>query len=367
MGYFGKKLEQLKAHARHRSLLLPRGIDVSSNDYLGLREHPSLRSAALEAIETGIGLGSGGSRLLRGNHLEHEALEAFAAEHYGSEKALYMANGFQANYALFTTLLDRHSTIIYDELLHASALDGIHASHAKRMKVRHNDLQQFEEALKRASGRKWVAVESVYSMDGDLAPLIELQQLCAQHDAMLIVDEAHGTGVCGNHGKGLSASLPQHNVIAMHTCGKALGGAGGLICASTEIIDYMINAARPFIYSTSPPPLQAYLTHKAIALTASEIGEQQRIKLRNICGIVQQNIGGTGTHISPIIIGNDDQAVSIAQQCQDEGFDIRAIRPPTVPEATARLRLSLNANLKAEELEQLFQLLQHLIPERIAA
>ena len=374
---FHDRLKQLKDKNRYRSLVLSGGIDLSSNDYLGLQEHPAIRSAAREAIDNGMVLGSGGSRLLRGHHAEHEALEAFAARHYGSEKALYMANGFVANYALFSTLLDRHSTVIYDELLHASALDGIHASHAKRMKFAHNDLQHCEDALKRADGAKWVAVESVYSMDGDAAPLQELQQLCARYDAMLIVDEAHGSGVCGENGKGLSAGLVQQNLITMHTCGKALGGAGGLLCASVEIVDYMVNAARPFVYSTAPPPLQAHLTQKAIELVASAEGDQQRQSLSRICdhvttqlagmGIDVPKIDGNASHIAPIIVGDDKRAVEIAAILQEAGYDIRAIRPPTVPEGTARLRMSLNAKLSAEQLEPFFELLQQNLERKRAA
>lgn len=378
---FRNKLKELEQQNRFRSLKLPGGIDLTSNDYLGLKSHPRLRAAALEAFELGMAVGSGGSRLLRGHTQEHEALELYAAQYFGTEKALYFATGFQANYALFTSLPNRHDIVICDELLHASALDGIHGSSAKRMKARHNDPNSFETALKRAKdrckGQIWVAVESVYSMDGDAAPLAELQTLCLSHDAMLIIDEAHGTGVCGEGGQGLSAGLKQDNLITLHTCGKALGVAGGLVCASAEIIDYLINTARPFIYSTAPPPLQAYLTQKSLELVSSQDGRERRKTLSSVCDYIKLNLGEIGisvpeiegrpSHIVPLIIGEDGQTVKIAAALQNAGYDIRAIRPPTVPEGTARLRLSLNVNLREEILEEFFEILEPFLEKKEAA
>ncbi len=373
---FDQKLATLKSQNRFRALKLPQGIDLTSNDYLGLRDHPVLRDAARKAIEDGIDLGAGGSRLLRGHTDYHQELEEFSAAHYGCERALYFANGFQANYAVFTTLASRHDVIVFDALVHASVRDGIKASDAKSIKVEHNNLESFEAALKRAGenckGQIWIAVESVYSMDGDAAPLKELQALAKKSGAILIVDEAHGTGVCGSSGKGLSEGLSQDNMITVHTCGKALGVAGGIVCASSEIIDYMINHARPFIYSTAPPPLQALLTLESLKLVSSEEGQKQRQKLYEICnyaseklsalGVEVPEIEGQASHIVPIILGDDAKAVEVAAALQAVGYDIRAIRPPTVPEGTARLRLSLNANLSEEILSDfLFKLVPHML------
>ena len=373
---FDEQLSILKFQNRFRALKLPQGIDLTSNDYLGLRDHPVLRDVARKAIEDGIDLGAGGSRLLRGHTDYHQQLEEFAASHYSSEKALYFANGFQANHAVFTTLPSRHDVIVYDSLIHASVRDGIAASHAKSIKAAHSDLEAFEAALKRArencKGQIWIAVESVYSMDGDAAPLRELQELARKFDAILIVDEAHGTGVCGKSGKGVSEGLSQENLITVHTCGKALGVAGGIVCAPGEIIDYMINHARPFIYSTAPPPLQALLTLESIKLVAGEEGQKQRRKLHKICdfterelqalGVSVPEIDGQASHIMPIILGDDAKAVEVANALQEAGYDIRAIRPPTVPEGTARLRLSLNANLSEETIADfLSQLAPHML------
>lgn len=386
MNKFQNALQQLEEQHRLRSLKLPAGIDLTSNDYLGLRAHPQLRVAAIEAIEGGIDLGAGGSRLLRGHTQHHENLEIFAAEYFGAEKALYFSNGYQANLAIFTALPARGDTIIFDDYIHASARDGIQASHARHVRVKHNDLQAFEDALKSASGQKWIAVESVYSMDGDLAPLKELQALAARYDAFLIVDEAHGTGVFGANGKGLSeclispsSSIPLplgrgkasvseqgegtqlENLITLHTCGKALGVAGGLVCGPAVMIDMLVNTARPFIYSTAPPPLQALLVHKALEIVQEE--PQRREKLFRLMALANQwlPVKDSPSQIVPIILGDDARTMEVAADLQRAGFDIRAIRPPTVPEGTARLRLSLNVNLDEKILRDFAEaLLPHL-------
>lgn len=351
---FSSKLDDLKSKNRHRVLQQAGGMDLSSNDYLGLKDHPMLKQAAIEAIENGVGLGAGGSRLLRGNAPEHEALEEFAATHTGFERALYFSTGYAANYALWSTLPTRHDVIVYDALMHACAKDGFRSGPAKSVRVAHNDIDAFEDTLKRFRDQAetlWIAVESVYSMDGDMAPLAELYALAAQYNAVLVVDEAHGTGVFGTGGRGLAHELPRENLITIHTCGKALGVAGGLICASGDVIEMMINTAMPFVFSTAPPPLQAALTHRAIELCAGEVGDEARGRLGSLMQKVQQKLGGAGTQILPIVMGADKVALNAAEALQNSGYDIRAIRPPTVPEGTARLRLSLNAGLEGEALD----------------
>lgn len=348
-----KKLAQLKDQNRLRALKLPGGIDLSSNDYLGFRSHPALKDAAIAALENGMELGSGGSRLLRGHTKAHEDLEDYAAAYYGCDRTLYFANGFMANYALFTTLPSRHDVVVYDSLVHASVRDGLHAGSARAVKVPHNDLTAYEDALKRFRDEAetlFIAVESLYSMDGDFAPVPELLALAQKYDAVLIVDEAHASGVWGASGKGVSEGLQSENLIILHTGGKALGVAGGLVCASASIVDTLINIARPFIYSTAPPPLQAYLMQKALELSASSEGAVRRKTLHDLCAQVQKERGGAGLQIVPIIIGDDKAAITIAEELQRAGYDIRAIRPPTVPEGTARLRLSLNASLSPQTL-----------------
>lgn len=348
MNRFQKKLQQLNDQSRLRTLNLPNGIDLTSNDYLGLRTHAGLRAAAIEALEAEIDLGAGGSRLLRGHTEHHARLEEFAAEYFDSEKALYFATGFQANHAIFTTLPDRHDTIIFDEFIHASVRDAIQSSPARQTKVKHNDLNGFEEALKAARGKSdtiWIAVESVYSMDGDCAPLEDLHMLAQIYNAMLVIDEAHGTGVFGPNGKGLSETFHSPNIVTLHTCGKALGVAGGLVCGAREVIDYLVNRARGFIYSTAPIPLQALLAHRALQIVRDE--PWRREKLHALIGAAERflPVDNAASQIVPIVLGSDARALAAAADLQDAGFDVRAIRPPTVPEGTARLRISLNCTL----------------------
>ena len=243
MKTFDPELGRLKALGRYRSLKLPAGLDLSSNDYLGLSEHPALRQAAIEALQGGIEIGASASRLLRGHRQAHAELEAFAADYFDSPRSLFFANGYQANFALVTALVKRDDTIVFDALCHASMRDGIYAVRSASLKIPHNDLDAFEHALKapRAAGTNvWILVESVYSMDGDMAPVRELLALAEKYDAMLIVDEAHGTGVCGASGRGATEGLSDRGfshdrLIVLHTCGKALGVAGALVCASEPI------------------------------------------------------------------------------------------------------------------------------------
>jgi len=358
MSPFKPALESLKANGRYRTLNLPKGLDLTSNDYLSLRDHPQIREAAARAIEEGISLGAGGSRLLRGHHEQHQKLEEEAAAFFNSPRALLFANGFQANHAIFSTLPGRHDTILFDAFIHASARESIQTSHARHIRIPHNDVSAFEDALKNTNtkGQTYIAVESLYSMDGDRAPLAELAALTHQYGAILIIDEAHTTGIDGPQGKGASHAIIQEyghaNLITLHTCGKALGLSGGIVCAGSEVIEYMINKARPFIYSTAPAPFNAFLVREALKLCASDTGDAQRAKLAKLCQAAQEQFGGPDSHIVPIILGADEAANEAAAALQSAGYDIRAIRPPTVPEGSARLRLSLHADLDITILDE---------------
>jgi 8-amino-7-oxononanoate synthase len=372
---FDPELGRLKALGRYRSLKLPAGLDLSSNDYLGLSEHPALRQAAIEALQGGIEIGASASRLLRGHRQAHAQLEAFAADYFESPRSLFFANGYQANFALVTALVKRDDTIVFDALCHASMRDGIYTVRSASVKIPHNDLDAFESALKapRAAGTNvWILVESVYSMDGDMAPVRELLVLAEKYDAMLIVDEAHGTGVCGASGRGATEELSDlgfnhDRLIVLHTCGKALGVAGALVCASEPIVDYLINTARPFVYSTAPMPLQAVLVQRALELVQEE--PERREALAALKAHAAKCLPGISisSQIVPIIIGGDDAAVALAGALQAEGFDIRAVRPPTVPEGTARLRLSLRVGVTIDQLSAFAEALSRLQRQRLSA
>jgi 8-amino-7-oxononanoate synthase len=369
---FDPELGRLKALGRYRSLQLPAGLDLSSNDYLGLAEHPALRQAAIEALQGGIEIGASASRLLRGHRRAHAELESFAAEYFDCPRTLFFANGYQANFALITALVKRDDTIVFDALCHASMRDGIYTVRCGAVKIPHNDLDAFERALKapRAAGATtWILVESVYSMEGDIAPLAALLALAEKYDAMLIVDEAHGTGVCGASGRGATEGLSSghERLIVLHTCGKALGVAGALVCASETVIDYLINAARPFVYSTAPMPLQAVLVQRALSLVQEE--SYRLAELAALKAHAARCLPGVPvtSQIVPIIIGGDDAAVALAGALQAEGFDIRAIRPPTVPEGTARLRLSLRVGVSHDQLSGFAEALARLRRQRLSA
>lgn len=353
-----QSLAALERRNRLRSLIPRAGADFASNDYLGLSNSPELRDAIGAAVQRGVLLGSGGSRLLRGNDCEHELLEAEAAAFFGAEAALFFASGFQANAALFATLPQRGDLIIHDELIHASAHDGMRLSRADRVATRHNDPQAVEDAVAAfrkggGTGRVWIAVESLYSMDGDVAPLAELAAVAGRHEAMLVIDEAHATGVFGPQGKGLAADLEgMANVLTLHTCGKALGVMGGLVLGPKAFTDFLVNRCRPFIYSTAPSPLIAAGVRASLAIVARAEGLRRALheRIAEVAGLLRGSCGvaPTGSQIQPVIIGADAAAVDVASRLQALGFDIRAVRPPTVPEGTSRLRMSLTLNADGE-------------------
>lgn len=358
-----RALEALSRRGRHRTLAPRVGLDFASNDYLGLASSKELTDAARIALERGVPIGSGGSRLLRGNHREHEALEAEAAAFFGAEAALFFASGFMANVALLSTLPQRGDLIVYDALIHASVHDGMRAGKAERAEVPHNDPQAVDDAIKdwRASGgtgTPWIAVESLYSMDGDRAPLADLVAIADRHQAMLVLDEAHATGVYGREGRGLGAEYEgRENVITVHTCGKALGVMGALVLGPRILCDYLINRCRPFIYATAPSPLIAALVRASLFMCRFDAQRRDKLQalvahagnqLQTRCGLPV-----SGSQIQPVIVGAPERAVRLATALQERGFDVRAVRPPTVPEGTARLRISLTLNVDAAQVDDM--------------
>lgn len=369
-------LDELAALGRLRQLAPRTGADFSSNDYLGLAESPELRDAVLAAIARGVPAGSGGSRLLRGNHPEHEALEVEAATFFGSEAALYFATGFMANFAIFATLPQRGDLVVYDELIHASIHDGLRNGRAERVATRHNDVSAVEAAIMTwrkagGAGRPWIAVESLYSMDGDVAPVDDLAALARRFDAMLVIDEAHATGVRGADGRGLAAHLEGgENVVTLHTCGKALGAAGGIVCASRVVCDFLVNRGRSFVFTTAPPPLQAATVRAGLQLSRN--APERRERLARLVGYASRELSQrcglepSGTHIMPVVIGAEAPTMEIARALQAQGFDVRGVRPPTVPVGTSRLRISLTLNVGEAEVSALVRVLSAELSRRAA-
>ncbi len=369
MERFAAEIERLRATHNYRTLREASGRDFTSNDYLGLAMCPALREAAKKALDDYGIVGAGGSRLLRGHHPLHAELETKAADFFSSERTLYFGSGYLANLALFSTLCGRHDAVVFDEYVHASIKEGLHAAHAERYSTKHNDLTSFEENLKRARGAGsraiWIAVESLYSMDGDFAPLNELAKLARKYDATLIVDEAHATGIYGDSGRGLAEDLDAAEIISVHTCGKALGVGGALVCGSTSLIDFLINKSRPFIYSTAPPPMLAAALIRALELVDEEPERRETLLARigfankKLKATVGGNLRFWGSQIIPVVLGEEEQALKTAAYLQEAGFDVRAIRSPTVPRGTSRLRISINATHSENDITELCASLGH--------
>ncbi len=354
-------LESLAARDRLRALAPRAGLDFASNDYLALAESRELAEAAAAALARGVPVGAGGSRLLRGNHPEHEALELEAARYFHAESALFFGAGFSANEALLATLPQREDCIFHDTLIHASAHDGMRLSRAQRASFAHNDSGALEGAIGSwraggAQGRAWIVVESLYSMDGDAAPLDELMALADRHEAFLIVDEAHATGVLGPGGRGLAASFEgRENVISVHTCGKALGVSGALVCLASPLREFLLNRCRNFIFATAPSPLVAACVRASLKIVESAEDRREALRARvALAGRELQrlcNVAPSGSQLQPVIVGADALAMSLAARMRARGYDIRAIRPPTVPEGTARLRLSITLHASEAQIE----------------
>ncbi|WP_368186306.1 8-amino-7-oxononanoate synthase [Aestuariibius sp. HNIBRBA575] len=365
-------LETLETRHRRRVLAPSQGLDFASNDYLGLTHSPALKAAAQAALDRDVPLGSGGSRLLRGNHPEHQRLEQEAAAFFDAEACLFMGGGFQANQAIFSTLPAAEDLILHDTLVHASAHEGMRIGRAQTHSFAHNDVADARRVLTEwrsngGTGQIWIAVESVYSMEGDIAPLVELSELAVAHDAILVIDEAHATGILGPHGRGLSHGLAAET-LTLHTCGKGLGVAGGLICGSRVLIDTLVNRARPFIFATAPSPFNAALVRAVLDMlqTDTSLVEMARDRIQfahteaAAHGIPQSALK---SQIIPVILGDDARTLKQAAALQGQGFDIRGIRPPTVARGTSRLRICITGNVQKPDISALFQALSDLQKE----
>lgn len=365
---FQTRLDMLTRRARLRRLMPRAGHDFASNDYLGLAHDPAIAAAVAEAIAQGVPVGSGGSRLLRGNAPEHEALEAQAAALFGSEAALFFANGFAANMALLAALPGPDDLIVADALIHASAHDGMELSRARSVLAAHNDAQAVDDAIAAwrvagGTGRPWIVAETLYSMDGDRAPVDALDAVARRHEAMLILDEAHATAVHGPGGRGLGAALEgQDYVIALHTCGKGLGVEGALVTAARPIVDLLVNRGRGFVFSTAPSPLMAVAASAALVRMIAVDDRRAALAAlvdaaaRHICAPLE--LPAPASQILPIVLGDDARTMRVAEAVQAAGFDVRGIRPPTVPRGTARLRVSLTLNVDEAIIAQLGEALR---------
>jgi 8-amino-7-oxononanoate synthase len=363
-----EELQKLEERGQRRNLAEIEGVDLCSNDYLGLARNPKLKEAAVAAIQESARTGGTGSRLLSGHSRAWDELEEEFAAFAGTEAALYFGSGYAANIGLLTSLLSKDDIVFSDELNHASLIDGIRLSGAHKVILPHLDLSRLESALIDYSGercRKLIVTESVFSMDGDVADIEALIRLADKYRAGLIVDEAHATAVHGPSGKGMAAATGHTaNVIAtVHTCGKALASAGAFVCCSRTLRDYLINRARTFIFTTAMPPYLAGQIRAALHLSVGMDAERSALRgvAREFAASLRQDgwdLSGSTTQIVPAIVGSNEDAISAAEHLQKAGFAVRAIRPPTVPEGRARLRFSLTSIVPKDDLVRLHAALE---------
>lgn len=341
-------------------------IDFCSNDYLGFARSPVLKQWINDEVADNHDVlnGSTGSRLLSGNLTYTELLEQSIADFHQSEAGLIYNSGYDANIGLFSALPQRGDTIILDELIHASIIDGARLSYANRFTFRHNDLQSLEEKLKHAKGNCYVVIESVYSMDGDTPPIKEILAMSQKYNAQLIVDEAHAVGI---YGKGLISQLGlEKDVFArIVTFGKALGCHGAIILGSKLLREYLINFSRSFIYTTAASFHQVASNKMAYKLLPSSGNEVQ--KLQQNISLFKQSMGNTGFNLLPsdsaiqcLVVGSNEKAKAMAAQLQNAGLDVRPILSPTVAKGTERLRICLHSYNTANEINLLSKTIHHL-------
>jgi 8-amino-7-oxononanoate synthase len=356
-------LRELESRSQRRTLVEITGVNLCSNDYLGLADNPSLKQSVIEAMARAARIGGTGSRLLSGHAAVWNELEEEFAAFVGSEAALYFGSGYAANIGLLTSLASKNDVFFSDALNHASIIDGIRLSGARKIIYSHRDLNALESSLKENQskpGRKLIVTETVFSMEGDVVPLDAIVALAEKYGVGVIVDEAHATAVHGPHGRGIATQfLADGRILAsMHTCGKALASAGAFVCGTAVLRDHLINQARIFIFGTALPPYMAEQIRAALHLAAGMNTERAELLSRSqdFAKSLQRDgweTLGTKTQIVPAVIGANDAAVAAAEFLQRAGFAVRAIRPPTVPPGTARLRFSVTNKLTAAELEKL--------------
>ena len=411
-----RDLAGLRARDELRSFAQVAGVNLCSNDYLGLAEDPRLKEATLEAVSASPRMGGTGSRLLSGHDAVWDGLEEEFAAYARTEAALYFANGYAANIALLSSVAGRNDLVFSDELNHASLIDGIRLSRARKEIFPHRDLNALEAALRfheRESCRKLIVTESVFSMDGDVADVKTMQSLAKRYGANLVVDEAHATAVHGPSGSGIAAEAGLANEVfaLVHTCGKALAGAGAFVCGARVLREFLINHARTLIFSTAMPPYMAGQIRAALGLARGMDSERRRLRensltlaaglgswtddrpvlrttaespeaLRRDMALLSaqgkrgemaeravasasdghRRVPGAAkrtSQIVPVVIGSNEDALAAAAYLRGQGFAVRAIRPPTVPAGTARLRLSLTARITREHVTDILGALQN--------
>ena len=338
-------------------------VDFTSNDYLGLAQSKLLYDQILERIDT-LSLksnGAAGPRLLSGNTAYTENVEKKLATIFRGEASLIFNSGFFANVSVLSSIPQKGDTILYDERAHASIKDGARLSLANRFSFKHNDLDDLERKIKVSAGKKFIVIESIYSMDGDSSPLAAITKLAERYDAFIVLDEAHSTGVLGANGSGLATSLALENKvdIRIYTFGKAMGCHGACVVGSKNLIDYLVNFARPFIYTTALPIHNIVTIDCAFEFLSRNIGLQQQ--LSNNVALFTSKLKSTSTSaIQAIIIPGNNNVRNVADELQRKGFDVRAILSPTVATGLERLRICLHAYNTHDDIVELSEIINEL-------
>ena len=361
--HLDQRLRGLEALSQRRSLAEIHGVNFCSNDYLGLAANPALRAEAAEAVRNAGKVGGTGSRLLSGQTEEWQELEDEFANFAGTESALFFTTGYSANLGLLSSIVGKDDVVFSDERNHASLIDGMRLSGARKVIYPHLNLNALEDALRRetrVSCRKVIVTESVFSMDGDIAPLVEIANLAEQNGAALILDEAHATGVHGpaGHGLAVAAGIASKVLAVIHTCGKALASAGAFVCGPAILKEHLVNHARTFIFSTALPPYFAAQILAVMRLAEDMDADRAALlhhatTLRMALQSEDFDTAGTASQIVPVVLGHNDATLDAAEHLQRDGFAVRGIRPPTVPEGGSRLRLSLTTRISEDELSRL--------------
>ena len=338
-----------------------------SNDYLGLANHPRLITA-LQQGAAQYGVGAGAAHLVSGHGVAHHRLEQALAAFAGKPTALLFSTGYMANLGTVQALVGKGDTVFADKLNHASLNDAMLLSRAEVKRYRHNDMAQLAQLFEQTrSGRKLILTDAVFSMDGDLAPLPELLAFCEQHDAWLLVDDAHGFGVLGEQGRGSLAhfGIASKRIIYMATLGKAAGVFGAFVAAEQAVIDTLINHARSYVYTTATPPALASAVLESLELIGQ--GDALREHLRKLIAQLRNGLAGlpwklmpSDTAIQPLLIGDNQAALALSEGLRERGIWVAAIRPPTVPQCTARLRITLSAAHSESDVAQLIGALHEL-------
>jgi 8-amino-7-oxononanoate synthase len=332
-------------------------LTFCSNDYLGLAADPRLSEALRQAAKR-YGVGSGAAHLINGHSVAHHALEEALADFVGAERALLFSTGYMANLGVLSALLKAGDTVIQDKLNHASFIDGARLSQAHLKRYRHNDMASLQRALRNATGDRLIASDGVFSMDGDVAPIRQLQDLAEQNDALLMIDDAHGFGVLGEQGRGSVNAAAAQTPIYMATLGKAIGVAGAFVAGSADLIEILIQDARSYVYTTAMPAALAEASCASLSILKQE--QWRRDHLQDLIQYFRQEaarlaltIMPSSTPIQPVLLGEAETALAWSQALEQQGILVTAIRPPTVPKGQARLRITFSASHQTHHVERL--------------